>query len=326
MCTLTLEHIDIIGSLVASILGMIGFLAFGVQIDGMQNIVSSVATLFGMLSPMPEEYELSLENAIGGNFALAISAINLQAFFQCYAERDGTQSARQFANLWMYIGLFLSYGKAALDRIADGFNGTLMTFWVSFFAVMALVYFRLYFSGSTSLLDDLASHIFRRAPSSRIDLFAALVLMAYSVTAFLAFALRIESIKSNMPNFLDFNGLLNPTPGPFLNVFDVLNGNSFALGMFGLNFSAWMGSAERKDVQSLRKFGNNMFWAGTILSYILYPENGSFFLTWEIISGFFIIFTLQVDDRDDDGYTDIPTLPTAVPTSVVTPQFLKSPQ
>ena len=32
----TLENFDIIGSLVASILGMISFLAFGVQIDGMQ--------------------------------------------------------------------------------------------------------------------------------------------------------------------------------------------------------------------------------------------------------------------------------------------------
>lgn len=79
----TLENFDIIGSLVASILGMISFLAFGVQIDGMQNIVSTVATLFGSLHPTPEAYELSFENVIGGNFALVMSAINLQAFFQC---------------------------------------------------------------------------------------------------------------------------------------------------------------------------------------------------------------------------------------------------
>lgn len=149
-----------------------------------------------------------------------------------YDEKVGTQSARQFANLWMYIGLFLSYGKGALDHAADGFMGTLMTFWVGFFAIMVLIYFRLYFFGSTSLLDDLASNMFRRAPSSRIDLFAALLLVIYSAAAFLTFAIGVDYMQINMPKLMDFNGLLSPTPGPFSNVFDVLNGNSYALGIF----------------------------------------------------------------------------------------------
>lgn len=104
---------DRMDALIASLFvsyGMCMFLTMSLHLGFMQSFMSQFMCLFGMLEPCPGPFSYDLPTVSGGNWALAMFALNLPAFCGAQENKDYAE-VRRFANLVFWCGSIVAFAK-----------------------------------------------------------------------------------------------------------------------------------------------------------------------------------------------------------------------
>lgn len=287
---------DRVATIILAIFGTMNWLAFGLHLQWMQEPMSFLISLGGLLQPVPSEFAYSFGAMLGGNFAAGIAAINIQAILQGFNEDEGTAAARQDANMVTLVGFILVF----VDAISAGFVSGSFVLWNMFFAVLTFGYYSNVIAPDSeegSIRHAINSAFFKRLPSSTVDAIISIVIIAFGSIVFLVIGLHLDSLQSALSAFMDLFGLLGPKPDSYdCDNITALGAGAWSLGMVGLNLSVFS-AAEPRAYAEVRRLGNLMFWGASFVDLVKFLDDGSFYSFWILTT--FTAFHLLLGMRSD---------------------------